>query len=247
VKYLHLLSKATAILALLVILKLGVDYLNLDVVSAGPIITAFVAGLIFTIAIIFTGTLTDYKESEKIPGELAASMKALYKDSNVVLSISNNGRIATSTQSHINELLVVIISNFKRNVWKLKEIHSAIDKIDDDIKNLAQNNLAPPLIVKFRSELSNIDKISYRVDAIVETTFIPAAYMITQIAIGMVIFVLLFVQIDPYYEGVMLFGTVSFLLISVLLLIKDMDNPFTGSAQIDLSPLYKLEEYLKNK
>ena len=75
--YLHLLLKATIILVALIILKFGIDYLNLDVVSAGPIITAFVAGVIFTIAIIFTGTLTDYKESEKIPGELAASIKAL--------------------------------------------------------------------------------------------------------------------------------------------------------------------------
>jgi len=122
VNYLHLLLKATIILVALIILKLGIDYLNLDVVSAGPIITAFVAGVIFTIAIIFTGTLTDYKESEKIPGELAASIKALYKDSKVIESVSNNEKIIANTQSHIQELLSVIISNFKRNIWKLREI-----------------------------------------------------------------------------------------------------------------------------
>ena len=132
----------------------------------------------------------------------------------------------------LNELLDIIISNFKINAWKLKEINQVIDSIDENINNLAQINLAPPLIVKFRNELTTIDKILYRVDAIMETTFIPAAYVITEIAIGMVIFVLLFVQIDPYYEGVMLFGTVSFLLISVLLLIKDMDNPFAGSHKL---------------
>jgi hypothetical protein len=247
VNYLHLLLKAAAILAILLILKLAIDYLNLDVVAASPIITAFVAGVIFTIAIIFTGTLTDYKESEKIPGELAASIKTLYKDTRVVTSISNNGKIASTTQTDIKQLLSIIISNFRRNVWKLKEMNPVIDRIDENINNLAQNGLAPPLIVKFCNELTTVDRILYRVDAIMETTFVPAAYVITEIAIGMVIFVLLFVQIDPYYEGVMLFGTVSFLLISVLLLIKDMDNPFAGNVQIDLSSLYKLEEYLKDK
>jgi hypothetical protein len=103
VNYLHLLLKATIILVALIILKLGIVYLNLDVVSAGPIITAFVAGVIFTIAIIFTGTLTDYKESEKIPGELAASIKALYKDSKVIESVSNNEKLTANTQSHIHE------------------------------------------------------------------------------------------------------------------------------------------------
>ncbi len=103
VNYLHLLLKATIILVALIILKFGIDYLNLDVVSAGPIITAFVAGVIFTIAIIFTGTLTDYKESEKIPGELAASIKVLYKDSKVIESVSNNEKLTANTQSHIHE------------------------------------------------------------------------------------------------------------------------------------------------
>ena len=248
VSYLHLLLKAALILAVLLALKLGVDYLNLDVIPTGPIVTAFVAGVIFTIAIIYTGTLTDYKESERIPGELSASIKALYKDNRVIGTMSNNEKIVDDAEAHIKELLAVIISNFKRNVWKLREINTAVDKIDDDIRILAHDgNIAPPLIVKLRNELSNVDRISYRIDSIMETTFIPAAYIITQIAIGMVILMLLFVEMDPYYVGVILFGTVSFLLISLLLLIKDMDNPFGGTVHVDLSPLYKLEEYLKSK
>jgi len=63
----------------------------------------------------------------------------------------------------------------------------------------------------------------------------------------MVIITLLFLQMDPYYECVVLFGTVSYLLISLLLLIRNMDNPFAGTAHVDLSALYKLEEYLTNQ
>ena len=246
--YLHLLLKSALIVAALLALKIGVDYLNFDVIAAGPVVTAFVAGVIFTIAIIYTGTLSDYKEGERIPGELAASIKALYKDSRVVGGTSNNVSILQDIQSHIKELLNAVTSNFSRNVWKLREINAVMDKIDDDIYTLAQNSdVAPPFIVKLRNELANVDRISYRIDGIMETTFIPAAYIITQVAIGMVIIMLLFVEMDPYYVGVVLFGTVSFLLISLLLLIKDMDNPFAGTAHVDLGPLYKLEEYLKNK
>jgi hypothetical protein len=247
VSYLHLLLKAAIILVALLALKLAIDHLGFDVISAGPIITAFVAGVIFTIAIIYTGTLSDYKEGERIPGELATSIKSLYKDSRVVRSTSSDETTVRDTESHIKELLAVIISNFKRSVWRLREIGEAMDKIDEDIYILAKNNVAPQLVVKMRNELTNIDRISYRVEGIMETTFIPAAYIITQIAIGLVIVMLLFVEMDPYYVGVALFGTVSFLLISLLLLIKDMDNPFAGTVQVDLSSLYKLQEYLKNK
>jgi hypothetical protein len=43
------------------------------------------------------------------------------------------------------------------------------------------------------------------------------------------------------------FGGVAFLLISLLLLIKDMDNPFEGDARVDLRILHKLEKYLETK
>jgi len=37
-------------------------------------------------------------------------------------------------QAHIVELLSVMNSNFKKNVWKLKEIDGAIENITSDMK-----------------------------------------------------------------------------------------------------------------
>ena len=56
-----------------------------------------------------------------------------------------------------------------------------------------------------------------------------------------------FVELDPYYEGILLFGGVSFLLISLILLIRDMDNPFGGNVRVDLRVMTKLEKYLADK
>ncbi len=82
-----LVLKALGIVAVLTAVKLVVDHFGMDVVATSPVITAIVAGVIFTIAIIFSGLLTDYKESEKIPVELAASIKSLYRDTGVDLKI----------------------------------------------------------------------------------------------------------------------------------------------------------------
>jgi len=150
-----LILKVGIILAVLIVIKLAVDYLNLDIIGASPVITAFVTGVIFTLAIIYAGTINDYEESERIPGDLAASVKALYKDSKIAGTTSE--KIAEDMQLHIKDLLNVINSNFKKNMWSLKGINHAIDRIDDDIITLAENNLAPPLIIKLRSELTNIE------------------------------------------------------------------------------------------
>lgn len=152
-------------------------------------------------------------------------------------------------QSHIKELLHVIISNFKQNVWKLREINPVIDKINVDIANLAEKGIAPQFLVKFRTELTNIDKLSNRIEIIMETTFIPAAYAIAELSVAALLIVLLFVKIEPYYEGMALIGVTSSLLIGLLMLIKDMDNPFEYGkgtyANVDLRLFFKLEEYFE--
>jgi hypothetical protein len=237
--------KSLGIIAILLGLKLLVDTLQLDVIVANPVITALVAGVIFTMAAIFTGVLSDYKESEKIPGELAATFRNLYKD--IRLATVTHKDITEDMLAHIKQLLKVMNSNFKRNKWNKREINPEMDKIDEDVEHLAEDGIPPAYITKIRAEMSNLEKLSYRVDTIMETNFIPAAYVIAVFATAAVILTLLFTKMDPYYEALALFGSVSFVLVSMLLLIRDMDNPFeTGeksSANVDLKILFRLEKY----
>jgi hypothetical protein len=80
-----------------------------------------------------------------------------------------------------------------------------------------------------------------------EVSFLPAGHAIAEFGTGCALLILLLLKIDPYYEGLVLTGVISTILLSVVLLIKDMDNPFEGYASIDLSHLYKLDKYLDRK
>jgi hypothetical protein len=81
-----IIFKAFCIVTPVILFKLIFHFLGWEVISVGPVITALVAGVFFVIAIILSGVLQDYKESEKMPGELTASIEALYKDSMLVCS-----------------------------------------------------------------------------------------------------------------------------------------------------------------
>jgi hypothetical protein len=63
-----------------------------------------------------------------------------------------------------------------------------------------------------------------------------------------VILILFFVKLDPFYEGLVIFTVLTSLLISLLLLIKDMDDPFEigkkSYADVDLTLLSDLEKEL---
>jgi hypothetical protein len=244
-----LILKAFGITISLLVVRLVFDYLKFDILSVTNLITAFIGGAIFTIAIIFTGTLTDYKESEKIPGEIATSIRSFYSDLDFIRV--QDKTLVCRIQEKTAALLRCITTNFRNNVWSLEDMDSAIDTINDDIARLVDLNVPPNFVIKLKTEMTNIDRISHRIKTIAETSFIPAAYAIAELAAAGVVILLFFVKLDPYYEGLVLFTVLCMLLTALLLLIKDMDNPFEVGkntyADIDLFLLWDLEKKLDEK
>jgi hypothetical protein len=86
-----------------------------------------------------------------------------------------------------------------------------------------------------------------RIDVIIRTDFIPAAYALAEFATASVILLILFIRMDSFIESVIVFGVICSMLVGLLLLIKDMDNPFEfGShayADVDVETLTYLETY----
>jgi hypothetical protein len=236
-----LIAKAGVIVIPLVGLKAILHALGLEVISVGPVITALIAGVFFVMAIILSGVLADFKESERIPSDLTASIEALYKDTMLV----GNHEATASMLVHVRELVHTVAANFERKgSWKLTEVNGAIDLIDEDIRSSAEKGAPMALTLKMRNELGSIKKLSNRVEIIKETTFLPAAQGIAECATGSALLVMLLLKLDPFYEGLLLIGVISLILTSVILLIRDMDNPFEGHARVDLSQLYKLDKHL---
>jgi len=239
--------RVAGIVAGLLVVRFLIDFFKLDVLPELSLIGCFVGGTLFVIAIVLAGALADFKESEKIVDDLAACIKTLYtycKFINV-----KHSTILTSMQDHIKELLSAINSNFKQNTWNLEEVNGKIDEIRNDLKELAEKNVEVQFITTLQAELSSIDKMSNRIETIMKTSFIPASYIIADVAVGVSLLLLLFAKLDPYYQGLIIIGSISFVLVSLILLIKDMDNPFEvgnySIADVDISILFNLERDLE--
>ena len=234
-----ILAKAAAVAVPLLGVKALVNYFDLNIITVGPVITALIAGVFFVLAIILAGVLGDFKESEKIPGEMALALKTIRGDSRLLGTEWHTSGL----DLHLKELLRVLNANFRNQTrWHLKEVNAAIQDINRDIFQLEGKKAPLQLLLRFRAELTNIERLSNRVDSILETSFIPGAYAIAQLAVTGALFVLMVADIQPPYEGLLLFGVISLILIAIILLIWDMDNPFEGYARVDVSILQKLEK-----
>lgn len=116
-----LVLKTAIIVIVAIILKAVVGLLRLDAIKISPLITALLGGVIFTLAIIFGGVLSDFKESEKIPGELATSIKSIYKDFRLV---SPDGEGMLDIKSHLEALVQVVNANLNNgNIWEMKGVN----------------------------------------------------------------------------------------------------------------------------
>ena len=240
-----IMFKAVILMLVLLVIRTIIDLMGLDLIPISTVVGAFITGAIFTIAIIFTGTFTDFKESEKVGGDLAAALKALYNDSRV-LPLADEAPLRVFRE-HLRDLHRTIYAGLSENRFDLSDVNKAMNLLNNDIRTLAFLNVAPPLIAKLRNELGLIDKTCNRIEVIIRTDFIPAAYALAEVATVGVIVLLLFIKMDLLFEGTIIFAVICVMLIGLILLIRDMDNPFEFGpdtyADVDLETLVFLEKY----
>jgi hypothetical protein len=245
-----LFFKAALAALVVLVLKYFSDRYGLSHLAINTLTSSFFAGVFFTISILFTAAMTDFKEAEKIPGELAILVKALYNDARLTSTLSGAGAGATDIPRHVQDLLGVIMDNFRKNHWHKSLLDQQMNQINEDITELWRKNTATSVLLKLRDNLTNIDRLSHRIDYIAYTDDIPGAHIVADIALGAVFLIFVFAQNDWGVGGLVLFGAITFVLSSIMLLIHDMDNPFEYGrdtlADVDLSVLFELQKYLKS-
>ncbi len=248
-RQMKLIIIVSLIVLVLIAAKTVVHALNFEIIALTGLVTALIGGVTFTISILLAGTLPDYKESEKIPGDIALSIKSLYKDARIVAS--KDKKVREKMQQHIRNVMNAMLENFKNGTWKQSEINKEIDLVDDDIARLAESGVQPNYIIKIRNEVSNIERLSNRVETIKETQFMPAAYTIARLVVAMVLVVLIFVKVEPYYEGLTITAIIDFLLVGLVYLIRDIDDPFEKEnisfADVELEHLFKVQRFMEAK
>jgi hypothetical protein len=237
-----LFLRALIFVIILAGLKIGIHYLSFEFLDIGTLTSSLVAGVFFVIAIILAGVLSDFKESEKMLADLASSIENLHLEAQLICRPEE----VSDIRSHIRDLVRTCIENFnRRNTWQENDVENAIDRIESDVRNFNEQGRQISVLLRLRTELSSIKKMSSRIEVIKETSFLPAARLIAQLGVASVISVLVLSKMAPFWGGVLLLSLLALVLASVLFLITDMDNPFEGYVGIDLRAINKLKKFLE--
>jgi hypothetical protein len=245
-----LVIKILPILAVFVAIKWVFHFYQLEYLEMNALFTSLIAATVFLIGFLISGVLSDYKESEKIPGEIASCLDTLSDDA---LSVHYKKK-----DERVNQLLEHIIQTQKLVIdWLYKRIpfHILLEHIENYTEHFSklEDLTAVNYIVKLKQEQSSLRKLLIRIQVIRDTDFVSSAYAILESLALLIIIGLLMIKIEPFYESLFFLGFVVFLILYMILLIKDLDDPFDYSekgespGEVALFPVHEVKARLENK
>lgn len=224
-------------------LKLILDFVLQfsGVVEFGDVGVVLTGGVFLT-GFLLAGTMADYKESEKLPGEVATTLEAL-EDMFALAAAQKPAVDGKVLQRHMLTLTDAIKS------WLLKQqttpqVFKAIEAIGEAFKYLSQNGAGSTAGYAL-SPVDKLRKAVSRIDVISRTGFLPPAYALLEVLLVMILTLMMVAKFKSPVAEAVIVPTVALLNIYMLRLIKDIDDPFDfapdgtkrGGAEVDLFPI----------
>jgi hypothetical protein len=244
--------KTLPFVVVIVLLKFIAHYFGYEFLTLNALFTAIISANIFLIGFLISGVLVDYKESEKLPGDLSSCLETMADEG---LIIYKNKKSIESK----NFLLKLIDFNKALIDWfykkeKTNNLMAKLKSFNDDFLSFESQTQAN-FIVRLKQEQNLIRKMINRIHTIRETSFVGTGYAIAEIITFILVFGLIFIKMSPFYESAFFVSFVSFILIYMIYFIKDLDNPFSYNEEdclvedVSLKPLLdskrRIEEYCK--
>jgi predicted membrane chloride channel (bestrophin family) len=235
----RLLIRVSAIVFAVLCAKLVVHFLGWEVISINPLFSGIVAANIFLMGFLLNGVLSDFKESERLPGELSACLENLAQEV--------SGIKIAKPEANISACLV-LLSQLSNDIlsWFHKKHHST--ELMEHVNNLTpqfammEQWTQATLVARLKQEQSNLRRTLIRIHTIRETSFVSAGYLLADITTVLLCIGLILGKIEPFYESLFFVVVISYLMVFLLMLIRDLDNPFGyyerySGADVSLKPL----------
>lgn len=244
----HLLFSVLPIVLLAGILKVIFHFLGWEIIpkELTTFFPSILTGIIFILGFLLAGVVTDYKESEKIPNEMVASLYAILQEAEYIKDVQN----CPSADGLISRLRL-FVPTLKEDFF-LKQ-NDKLDKLLDELSAyvilLGKEGATPNFVARIKVEITNLKKIINRVTVIKTTDFIPSVFVCIEAITIIFLAVYCLLAVDPWWGGLILVCIFTFVIFAILFLIRDMEDPFeydgTGFSKSDEVSLDVLDNFQK--
>jgi hypothetical protein len=238
------------IVALVVTIALVRDYvLQVKGIIEFSDVTPLLSGVALIVGLMLAGVLTDYKESEKIPGELATTLETIGDTVQAVIAVGKESD-GSELERRFRSLVAAVEDWFLRRVG-VEECYKRLEEFRTEIKTMHAAGV--PYAARTLGELHNLRRLVTRVDVISKTSFIPAGYALLDLLVATTVVLLLLANYKSVIAEYFLITIFSLIYIYLVRLIRDVDDPFEyapgqdqgGSVEVNPYPLVEYRRRLE--
>lgn len=214
----------TALIVLgIIAAKLVIAAFSWEFIELSPLFTSVVAGGVFVLGLIVAGTLTDYKEAERVPAEMTAALTNIRDD-----CAAFKEAFPDLDLQRLEETEARIVEAFRHDLGDPDTIRAleAIDDLNATFLEMDRIGVPATYTSRLRNEQGALRRSVLRVYHVQRTEFLPSAYLLIQSIVVIIITALAFTEIEPTYEAVIILAFISFFFVALLRLLRIMDRPF---------------------
>jgi ABC-type multidrug transport system fused ATPase/permease subunit len=249
----HLLFSVLPIVFLAGVLKFVSHLLGWEVIpkELTTFFPSILTGIIFILGFLLAGVVTDYKESERIPNDIAASLYAILQEAEFILHVQG-----CASASGMMTRLKLFVPTLKTDFFLKQndQMEKLLDALSGDVILLGKEGATVNYLFRMKNEITNLKKIINRISVIKHTDFIPSVFVCIQAITITFLSVYCLLAVDPWWGGLILVCIFTFVIFAILFLIKDMEDPFeydgsgySKSDEISLAVLDNFQKELEEK
>ena len=218
-------------------------------------ITIIFTGAFFVFGLLLAATMSDFKESEKIPGEVASNLEAI-KD--WIYLAFRAPRTGTSdlckeelNSSFLREQMITITEGIVGWIYSSEKdsnvIFPLIRKSNEIAYYFAERGVDKEAIKGIQENTNAMRKQLTRAYSISRNNFIAPAYTLLRSILVIIMSLLLITKFKTPAADYLVTSAITFLFCYLYLLISGLDDPFDvlhGDTNVDLKPIDRFKQRL---
>jgi hypothetical protein len=229
--------------AALVMIRAILFAVGVEGLAVSPLASSIVAGGIFVMGLVVAGTLSDYKDAERAPTELASGLYSIMRDSEAMNQVWGKPDLPL-----LRTRLITVVTTLRAdiNAGDTRTSQAAVEDLSQSFLELEETDVPANYIVRLRQEQATLRKAVLRVYHLQREEFLPSAYALIVAFVVIIIALVMFTNFDGMIESLVTVGFLSFFFISLLRLLNVINKPFKVGAERtdDDVSLFLLNEFV---
>lgn len=248
-----LLLKILPLVAVVVAIAVVRDYvLRIPGLIEFSDISSLLSAVALILGFMLAGVLTDFKESEKMPGEIATALETLGDTVQIVIAINKESDVSDFEPKY-RALVATVEDWFMRRV-SVDQCYAMLEDFRQVVEAM-QAAAGVSYTIRGLGEMHNLRRLITRVDVISRTSFIPVGYALLDLLVGITLVLLLISNYETPLAEYLLISLFSLIYIYLIRFIRDVDAPFAyssrsnivSSAEVDPFPLHDYRRRLEGR